>query len=240
MRSRLAPIACLLGLACATAQPVPLPPDPATLPPLPRSSLAAVLGHRGELDLTDEQVRLLQRLDEHLQEENAAIVAEAKKEPPPEPRKKDEPLQQPDTNQFNQGSGMGMGMGGHARKASAQHTKSVAPTPTPSDKSVQERLDDNDTEAYENAERSVLKKEQTERAREIAGKYREDLYDRREMARKRAAAGIKESTPTATPTAPPTPTSTPTSTLTPTPTPPAPPTPTPTPPATPTATTRSP
>jgi hypothetical protein len=181
---------CVFGLACATAKPVPLPPDPATLPPLPPSSLSAVLAHRGELDLTDDQVRLLQRLDDHLQDENAAIQAEAKKEPPPEKRKREEPTPRADDSQFNPPSGMGMGMGGRGggRHSGAQQSKSIAPTPTPSDKSVEERLDDNDTEAYENAERSVLTKAQTERAREIAEKYREELFDRREMARKRAAA----------------------------------------------------
>ena len=47
---RLTSFACLLLVACATAKPVPqpLPPDPATLPPLPRSSLSAVLEHRTE------------------------------------------------------------------------------------------------------------------------------------------------------------------------------------------------
>lgn len=190
MRSRLAASLCLLGLSCATAKPVPLPPDPATLPPLPRSSLSAVLGHRGELGLTDEQVRLLQRLEDHLLAENAAIQEEAKKEPPPEKRRREEPSAPPvDPGLSSPGGGMGMGMGGRGGRHASQPHKTVAPTPTPADKSVQERLDDNDTEAYENAEQSVLEKAQAERAREIAEQYREALYDRREMARKRAAAG---------------------------------------------------
>jgi hypothetical protein len=185
-----------LVLACATAKPVPLPPDPATLPPLPRSSLAAVLGHRGELDLTDDQVRLLQRLDDHLQEEDAAIQAEAAKEPPPEKRKKEDTFEPPmdsPSSAANPGNGMGMGMGGRGggggRHGTNQFKDKPAAKPVPVDKPLQERLDDNDTEAYENAERSVLKDSQTERARDIASKYREELFDRREMARKRAEAG---------------------------------------------------
>lgn len=196
MRLRLAPVIGLLGLACATAQPVaPLPPDPATLPPLPHSALAAVLGHRGELELTDEQVRLIQRLDDHLVEENAAITAEAAKEPPPEKRKREESSTTSEDTHFNEGgSGVGMGgMGGMGGRGGGRHPtekkKAVASAPVPVDKSLQERLDENDSDAYENAERSVLKKEQTERAREIAEKYREEIIERREMARKRAAVG---------------------------------------------------
>ena len=89
--------------------------------------------------------------------------------------------------------GMGGGIGGRGGGGGSRHPtekkKAVASAPVPLDKSLQERLDENDSDAYENAERSVLKKEQAERAREIAEKYREELFDRREMARKRAAAG---------------------------------------------------
>jgi hypothetical protein len=187
MRCPLSVTLCLLGLACAAAKPVPLPPDPATLSPLPRSSLAAVLAHRGDLDLTDDQVRLLTRLDDQLYDENSAIQVEAAKEPPPEKRPEKEP---PADNHFNAGSDTGMGMGGRGGRRGGQPRESKpVPKPVPVDKSLQERLDGNDTEAYENAERSVLQKDQTERAREIASKYREELFDRREMARKRGEAG---------------------------------------------------
>ena len=46
--------------------------------------------------------------------------------------------------------------------------------------SIEERIDDNDTHAYLEAEEIVLTPEQRERARDIAEDYREKLYDRRE------------------------------------------------------------
>src|SRR5260370_23422326 len=65
----------LLPLACATSPPKATPP--ASQPPLPRSSIAAVLEHRRELELSDEQVRRLQNLDDQLERANAAIRQEA-------------------------------------------------------------------------------------------------------------------------------------------------------------------
>src|SRR5579863_2986054 len=140
MRFRLAPTACLTALACATAKPVPLPPDPATLPPLPHSSLAAVLSHREELNLTDEEVRLLQRLDDHLQEEDAAILAEAAKEPPPEKRKpqEDETIDvHTDDSAGGVAGGMGGmgGMGSHGgRHSYPEKKKKVEPVPSDKDR----------------------------------------------------------------------------------------------------------
>jgi hypothetical protein len=107
--------------------------------------------------------------------------------------KREEEDPRPDTSQLNDSSGMGGGMGGMGGRgghhSNPQPHKAPAAKAIPADKSLQQRLDDNDTEAYENAERSVLKEAQKEKAREIASKYRADLYDRRDMARKRAEAG---------------------------------------------------
>src|SRR5262245_21017667 len=57
----------------APAAPTQAKVDPATLPPLPRSSIAAVLLHRQELALRDDQVKELQELDEKLAARNVLL-----------------------------------------------------------------------------------------------------------------------------------------------------------------------
>ena len=48
---------------------------------------------------------------------------------------------------------------------------------------LEDRLDENDTKAYLDAEENVLTEKQKERAREIASDYREQLYEQREKER---------------------------------------------------------
>jgi len=64
----------LAAAACASA-PVPRAPPP-DQPPLPRSSIVAVLAHRSELDLTDAQVAALEQADAELQQRQARLRAE--------------------------------------------------------------------------------------------------------------------------------------------------------------------
>jgi hypothetical protein len=52
---------------------------------------------------------------------------------------------------------------------------------------LEDRLDENDTKAYLDAA-NVLTEEQKGRARDIASEYREQLYDRREIARSKATS----------------------------------------------------
>lgn len=61
-------------LGCAHAP----PPPPAPLPPRPeyRSSVAAVLAHRDELGLTEDQARELNALEDKQQEMNAELRPE--------------------------------------------------------------------------------------------------------------------------------------------------------------------
>jgi hypothetical protein len=144
----LAWLALLLAGAAAPAE------EPSSRAPpklLPRSSLAAVLAHRAELGLDDDQVRRLERLDDDLQRRNAELPAAA-----PEGRPGD-----------RRGPGPAGGRG--------------EPRRPPADP---ERVrSDNDTAAYLQAE-EILRPEQRDRAREIAERYREELFDQRAAARK--------------------------------------------------------
>src|SRR5262249_57515028 len=93
--------AAFLAPACATSQTKEVPTtSPQT--PLPRSSIAAVLQHKDELQLTDDQVRRLQELNDQLEQQNAALRQAAEKR-----KSKDAPS----------GGGFGGGMGGGSRGA---------------------------------------------------------------------------------------------------------------------------
>ncbi len=168
-------VACLvaLGAACGSTPPPPKPvaaaPD---LPALPRSSIAAVLLHRDELKLTDEQVKGLQEIDEQLAERAKAISDRPSGGPRPDGGV---------AAQGGRGGGLHMtgGRGGGGRgMAGGGYRGTPSGTPKGS-RSPQERMDDADTRAYLQAEEEILAPEQRDRAREIAEKYREDLYDRR-------------------------------------------------------------
>ena len=162
----------VLALACACGPsplaPKPAPPPPAgSLPPLPRSSIAAVLEHRDELGLTVVQVGQMEDLDERLAQRNAALddvpAGQQTKPSAASPRR-------PSTRR-------GMGMGRGSSPGGAARRPETARPP----ESIEERRDDNDTHAYLEAEEIVLTPEQRERARDIAEDYREKLYDRREV-----------------------------------------------------------
>src|SRR5262249_27323315 len=159
-----------LALGCATSQPKEAS-TPSPQPPLPRSSIAAVLQHKDELQLTDDQARRLQELDDQLERQNAALRQEAEK------RKSKDP---------SSGSGFGRGMGGGSRAAMGgrlmRGTRSSTSNGAGS-QSLEERMDDNDTNAYLEAEK-VLTETQRARATEIATKFRQERWDRCHAARK--------------------------------------------------------
>jgi hypothetical protein len=159
----------VFALACACGPslraPKPAPPPPAgSLPPLPRSSIAAVLEHRDELGLTIVQVGQLEDLDERLAQRNSALHDVPAVQPTKPAAASPRPPGQ-------RGMGMGRGSRGGAGR----------PEPARPPESIEERSDDNDTHAYLEAEEVVLTPEQRERARDIAEDYREKLYDRREV-----------------------------------------------------------
>ncbi len=186
----------VIAMACAPAAVGPPAASLAPLPPLPRSSIAAVLGHRSELHLTEDQVKRLQDLDDDLDANQSAVRAQLALGPPdggeiPEP----EPPKKTDDDQMGGAGGMGAmggmggamgGMGGApSHKGSGDPSPPKPPGPTQAQKRADllRRIDDNDTNAYLQAE-DVLTEEQKPLARRVASKYRADLYDRREQTKK--------------------------------------------------------
>lgn len=184
--------------ACADEPPPPAataataaPPQPAkALPPLPRSSIAAVVQHRGELGLTDQQIDAMETRDREREEEDRAVRAEDEKR-----RKAAQEAAQSGANARNAappgrmpgggmrgggmpGGGMGGPRGGHPPAGGAG---------TPQGESLEDRLDADDTKAYLDIE-DLLTPAQREPAREIASDFRAQLYDRRQQQRNGAGA----------------------------------------------------
>jgi hypothetical protein len=165
----------LLTLSCASNKSERASPGTKDLPPLPRSSIAAVLAHRAELHLSEDQVQWLQSRDDRLEKDNAAIreaMAQRKKQ-----------LGHGETDPFGAGMGAGSrgGRGGHSM-GGARGKPANDPL-----HAAQDQLDDNDTKAYLDAE-NLLTEEQRRRAREIAERFREELWDRRQAMQKQARA----------------------------------------------------
>jgi hypothetical protein len=131
---------------------------------LPRSSIAAVLQHRGDLDLTDAQLQRLQARDDALEQQQAPLRDAAAK-----------PLVAKAAQATPDSAPAPSGRHGSRHRNPTPDAKPVGQTP-------QEQLDDNDTRAYLEAEAEVLTEKQRDPAREVASKYREDLYDQRSRA----------------------------------------------------------
>jgi len=175
-----------------------------SLPPLPRSSIAAVLLHREELALRDDQVKELQEIDEKLAARNDAIRDHKSGDQPEsmgtgtgtgagsasgsgsgsQPQSSSNPQGtmggggggRVHMTGAGAGSGSGAGFGRHGQHG--QHPGGGSGGSSKKGHSAQEQMDDNDTRAYLQAE-GYLDEDQRVRARDIAEKYREDLYDRR-------------------------------------------------------------
>jgi hypothetical protein len=156
----LLPLAAL-ALACAsTPPPRPVTPTAEQTPELPRSSIAAILLHREDLDLTPTQVETLVRRDDALAREDEALRARLASTT-------SGGTTAPTSTPSPSPGGRGGRHGG--RRAPAQtHAATDALT----------QLDDNDTRAYLEVEEQVLTEAQRPRASEIASAYREALYDR--------------------------------------------------------------
>ncbi len=180
-----------LSSACAD-EPTPAPLTPAAVnpaaaesappaaKPLPRSSIAAVVRHRGELNLSEEQIEAMEKRDQEREQEDQALRAEEEK------RKK--AAEDAGNNAANgapgrapggmrgggmRGGGMGPRTGGSFGGGAGK----------PKGESMADRLDANDTKAYLDIE-DILTPEQRDAAREIASDYRAQLYDRREQQAK--------------------------------------------------------
>jgi len=168
---RTSTLAFLFVLGCASAPPpTPPAPPPIAAPPaedFPRSSIAAILAHWQELELTSDQLDALGRRDDALAKEDAALrarLAAGTSSP---------------TSFSTPSAGMGGGRHGHH---GGQRPQAALHGPDPLT-----QLDDNDTRAYLEVEEKVLTEAQRPRAREIASAYREALYDRQHPSASRGA-----------------------------------------------------
>ncbi len=168
MRAHVFIFILLFAVACGSSQAPPAPAE--NLPPLPRSSIAAVLLHRDELALTDDQLHALQELDAELAERVAELKDHVRA-----PRDGGV-ARRPYAGAPGSGGGRGFG----TRRGMGRPRVSGGTGENPNrPKTLQDHLDDLDTQAYLQAEEEVLTDAQRERARDIAEEYREALYDRR-------------------------------------------------------------
>jgi hypothetical protein len=164
-----------LALSCATGQSERASSTAKDLPPLPRSSIAAVLARRGELQLSDDQVHWLELRDQRLERDNAEIrevMAQRQKQP---------------GHSGDDAFRAGMGGGSRGSRGGRSMMAPRGSAPQNPRRTGQDQLDDNDTKAYLDAE-NILTEAQRPRAREIAEHFREELWDRREAQRKQSKA----------------------------------------------------
>ena len=177
-----ATVACSLLLLGAEGAPAPLP----------RSSIDAVIAHRGALGLTDAEVAELERRDEALQkrldELRDSIAASpgsgARRSAPVD---RGSPTLSPSAAAPPQGAGRDSGRGGGwggGRRGGRSAPEERDPAARAAQ--LQSKLDDADTAAWLSAE-TALDVSRRVSAREVAERYREQLADRREAE----AAGKK-------------------------------------------------
>ena len=207
------PRASLLLLAAAACASAPVAREPSPdQPPLPRSSIVAVLAHRGELELSEEQAAALEQADAELQAQFARLRAEGgapaqgSVAPPVHdgapaggmPPVGDPGAGGPTGAGGAKPSGFGMNMGPGGFQASptggmgggpgpagaAPPTGARRRDPLKEQQALEARFDDADTRAFLKAE-AALTPAQRDRAREIASAYREQLFERREQQRGR-------------------------------------------------------
>jgi hypothetical protein len=171
----------VLLMSCATAPtPAPTPAGPPAPEPTARSSVGALLQHAVELQLTLEQRDRLGAIDDALLAKDTELRDEVRK------RRDAAPAAASDTTGGSYNSsgsagadamnGMGSGRNGRGGRGSMGSVHHAAKTDPNSKEAVRAKIDDNDTAAFFEAEKS-LTEEQKPRARELAGQYREELYN---------------------------------------------------------------
>jgi hypothetical protein len=162
----------------------------------------AVLAHRSELELTDAQVEALERADAELQQQLERLRAETPLPPAPAGggRATGHPSGSPGGAtgappipgfalgpggfQMSPG-GAGAGGGRHRPAGEPQGGAAAARLdPASAQAALDARLDEADTAAFLRVE-PVLTPAQRERARELATRHREQLFERRELLRGR-------------------------------------------------------
>ena len=163
--------------------------DVASLPPLPRSSIAAVVQQRAKLGLTDDQVRDLEEIDQEREKADTAFTNEVAQKQKAAQAAGASAASSPPPGGARGGGGMrgggmhGGGMGGRRGSPQAGHEAADGTAAA----TIQDRLDENDTKAFLDAEQ-VLTESQRDPAREIASDYRAQLYERRELERQKSGA----------------------------------------------------
>ncbi len=196
-------LALLAFAGCAT----PPPPRPAvdwrTLPPLPRSSIAAVLDHAAELKLDDAQQARLQAADEALaarietlrEEHRARREAEEKARPAAAGPHAGGPAQQgmPGGRAPGMGSGGARGWGG-ARRGQGPGAEGGASGGAHGRPPLGPQFDDLDTAAMLEVE-GVFTPAQHDPAMTWASKFRESLYERRALIRQARGADDADAAP---------------------------------------------
>jgi hypothetical protein len=136
----------------------------------------------------------MEQIDRKREEENAAAREELEKEHKPASPGRPAGAGSgggPGASQGMRGGGMGGGMRGGGmrggRMGGGMPAGSTGAKKTDRQAVLEDRLDENDTKAYLDAE-NVLTEAQKGRARDIASDYREQLYEQREMARSKATS----------------------------------------------------
>jgi hypothetical protein len=141
-----------------------------------------VLANRGELGLSLEQVRSLEERDAMLERQNAPLLEELQSLRAPKKAADSRATGMERGSQGQPGSGK-LGRNG-ARGSGSMGGGRMRPegpageAPGPGAEALHQKLDDNDTAAYLEAE-LLLTEAQRPRAREVASRYREQVFERR-------------------------------------------------------------
>jgi hypothetical protein len=167
--------ALLLTLTACAGAPRAVLHKPA--PPLPPSSVAALLAQRGELGLDNEQVARLSAIDRRRQEADreAEVDLEQQEQRAREPKGR---LASPAS-----AGRRGAGGGGSAAASGGGRGRGVPPSDDDPVSFAQFRLDEDDAKAYAEAE-AVLTETQRMAAREIIARYRDDVMSQRRQPSK--------------------------------------------------------
>lgn len=173
-------LALLVALAVSRFVPARAAEPSGGAPPvLHRSSLAAVLAQRGSLQLTPDEVKVLEQADARLlRDQEAARVAQ----PHPEDAPQGGPSERPPG-----GSKMGPASGGPVGGMSGGKSRPPPPSrntgPAPAEL-LQQRLDALDTEAFLKAV-EALPEARREKVIDVASRHREQVFEQREREKSR-------------------------------------------------------
>ncbi len=168
----------LCALPAGAAESAAAPP-----PLLQHSSLAAVLAHRGALQLTPEQVKWFEQADARLlRAQDAARASQPHPEDVPPGRQGGGPPGRPPggSGSMAASGGPGSGMGGGKSRPAAP-PRSSGPGPA---ELLEQQLDALDTEAFLEAV-EALPEPQREKVTEVASRHREQVFEQREKEKSR-------------------------------------------------------